>query len=167
MDDRIMHDPHLEVMPDHAGPHYDVLRNALTQNGMQEEQAIQALNNSWTLNHDARVLAWDQQVADDAAAAALAQPQLQQPDQPMAPPDPPVQEEEGAEGTKKKLKMRDFDSNTTSANLGPTSADCSRLQQTTVVPVVACSACSACSACREGSVLCSAFAVYCSPVVCI
>jgi hypothetical protein len=37
-----------------------------------------------------------------------------------------------------------------SANLGPASADCSRLQQTTVVPVVACSACSACSACREG-----------------
>ena len=26
MDDRISHDPHLEVMPDHAGPHYDGLR---------------------------------------------------------------------------------------------------------------------------------------------
>jgi threonine dehydrogenase-like Zn-dependent dehydrogenase len=38
-----------------------------------------------------------------------------------------------------------------SANLGAPSADCSRLQQTTVVPVVPCSACSACRACREGA----------------
>jgi hypothetical protein len=37
-----------------------------------------------------------------------------------------------------------------SANLGAPSADCSRLQQTTVEPVEPCSACSACSACREG-----------------
>ena len=44
MDDRILHDPHLELIPDHAGPHYDILRNALTQNGMTVDQAVQALN---------------------------------------------------------------------------------------------------------------------------
>lgn len=106
MADRILHDPHLEVMPDHAGPHYDVLRNALAQNGLTLEQAVQALNDSWTQNHDARVLAWDQQVADDAQAALDAVAAQQ--DQPEAPQDPPPVEE-GAGGEKKKLKMRDFD----------------------------------------------------------
>ena len=39
MADRIMHNPHLEVMPDHsAGPHYDALQEALVQNGMLAEQ---------------------------------------------------------------------------------------------------------------------------------
>jgi hypothetical protein len=107
-----MNDPHLEVIPDHAGAHYDVLRNALTGNGMTPEQAIQALNDSWTQNHNARVQAWDQQVADDAAAAAalLAQEPEQQPQ------DPPPQEEERAEGEKKKPKMRDFDEATSVGN---------------------------------------------------
>ena len=44
MAERITHNPHLEIMPDHAGPHYDVLRNTLTQNGMTVEQAVQALD---------------------------------------------------------------------------------------------------------------------------
>jgi hypothetical protein len=106
MADRILHDPHLEVMPDHAGPHYDVLRNALVQNGSTPEQAVQALNDSWTQNHDARALAWDQQVADDAQAALeAAAAQQNQPGEPQVP--PPV--EEGAGGEKKKLKMKDFD----------------------------------------------------------
>lgn len=100
-----MHDPHLEVMPDHAGPHYDALRNMLTQNGMTVDEATQALNASWTQNHDARVLAWDQQVADDAAAA-LAQAQQQQ--QHADHHEPPVPEPE-VEAEKKKPKMKDFD----------------------------------------------------------
>ncbi|KAF8814327.1 hypothetical protein BYT27DRAFT_7082527 [Phlegmacium glaucopus] len=61
MDEQIILNPHLEVMPDHAGPHYDVLRNALVQNGMTIKQAIQTINNSWTLNHNERVQRWDQQ----------------------------------------------------------------------------------------------------------
>ena len=115
MDDRVIHDPHLEVIPDHNGPHYDVLRNALTQNGMSAEEALQALNDSWNQNHDARVQIWDAQVAADAVLAA-AQAQQPQPD------DPPValpnlqQGDERAEGEKKKLKMRDFDDATTVGN---------------------------------------------------
>ena len=109
MDDRILHDPHLEVMPDHAGPHYDLLRNTLVQNGMTVEQALQALNDSWTQNHNARTLAWDQQVADDALAAQnVAQGQQDQPQDPQDPPQP-LAEEERVEGEKKKLKMKDFD----------------------------------------------------------
>ena len=104
MDDRILHDPHLEVIPDHAGPHYDVLRNALVQNGLTPEQAVQALNDSWTQNHDARALAWDQQVAANLAAQLN---QVQQP-QDQAPDDPPQPGEERVEGEKKKLKMKDF-----------------------------------------------------------
>ena len=119
MDDRIVHDPHLEVIPNHAGPHYDALRNALTQNGLTLEQAILALDNSWTQNHEARIQAWNQQVEDDAAAAAAAlalQPEQQAQQAQQPPPDPPAQEEERAEGEKKKLKMKDFDDATTVGN---------------------------------------------------
>ena len=118
MDDRIIHDPNLELIPDHAGPHYDVLRDALIHNGMTLEQAVQALNVSWAQNHAARIQAWDQQVENDvAAAAALAQQQQQQEQQDQhAPPDPPLPAEERAEGEKKKLKMRDFDEATTVGN---------------------------------------------------
>ena len=78
MDDRIIHDPNLELIPDHAGPHYGVLRDALVHNGITLEQAVQALNVSWAQNHAARIQAWDQQVENDvAAAAALAQQQQQ------------------------------------------------------------------------------------------
>ena len=119
MDDRIIHNPHLEIIPDHAGPHYDALRAALAQNGMNLEQAIQALDDSWTQNHTARVQAWDQQVENDAAAelaaAALVQQQQQQLDQ-QPPLEPPPQVEERAEGEKKKPKMRDFDEVTTVGN---------------------------------------------------
>ena len=87
MDDRILHDPHAEAIPDHAGPHYAVLRDALVQNGMTVDQAVQALNDSWTQNHDAWVLAWDQQAANDAQMALEAAQALQ--DQHQNPQDPP------------------------------------------------------------------------------
>ena len=103
MDDRILHNPHLEIIPDHAGPHYDGLRGILVQNGLTAEQALQALNASWTQNHAARALAWDQQVANDEALAAQNLNQDQQPQ------DPPQPAEVVVEGEKKKLKMKDFD----------------------------------------------------------
>ena len=106
MDDRILHDPHAEAIPDHAGPHYTVLRDALVQNGMTVDQAVQALNDSWIQNHDARVLAWDQQAVNDAQMALEAAQALQ--DQHQNPQNPPQPMEE-AEGEKKKPKMRDFD----------------------------------------------------------
>ena len=113
MDNRIIHNPHLEIIPDHAGPHYVVLRDALTHNGMTPEEAIQALDDSWTQNHTARVQAWDQQVAEDEAAAAAVDPAQQDP---QVPPDLPLPGEERAEGEKKKLKMKDFDEATTVGN---------------------------------------------------
>ena len=109
MDNRIMYNPHLEVPPDHAGPHFDVLRNTLTQNGMTVEQAVQALDQSWALNHEARIQAWDQQVAQDAAALEAQRQQQQQEAEAQAAQELLEQEAERAEAEKKKPKMKDFD----------------------------------------------------------
>ena len=116
MDNRILHDPHLEVVPDHAGPHYDALRNALTNNGMTPEEAIQALNDSWNLNHDARVQAWDLQVAEDEAALEAQRQVLQQEAEAQAVQEQLLQEAEKAEAEKKKPKMKDFDDAITISN---------------------------------------------------
>ncbi|KAF8808604.1 hypothetical protein BYT27DRAFT_7210607, partial [Phlegmacium glaucopus] len=115
MDDRLIHNPHLEAMPDHAGPHYNVLRDALTQNGMTLKQAVQALNNSWTLNHNARIQVWDQQVIDDAAAEE-AQRLQQLANKPQVIQELPEREEERVEMEKKRPKMKDFDDVTSIGN---------------------------------------------------
>src|SRR5277367_6542791 len=115
MDNRIMHNPHLEAIPDHTGPHYQVLRDALVQNGMPMDQAIQVLDNSWTIDRDARILAWDQQVADDAKVAQQQVPQQQAPEDPV-PQALPVPEEDTGDAEKKKPKMKDFDDATTIGN---------------------------------------------------
>jgi hypothetical protein len=107
--DVILHDPHLEVVPDHAGPHYDVLRNTLTQNGMTAEQAVQALDHSWNLNHNARIQAWDLQAAQDAAALEEQRLQQQQEAEAQAAQELLEREAEKAEAEKKKPKMKDFD----------------------------------------------------------
>ena len=108
MDNRILHDPHLEIAPDHAGPHYEVLRNALTHNGMTQEEAVQALDDSWNLNHVARIQAWDLQVAEDDAALEAQRQALQQEAEAQAAQEQLLQEAEKAEA-EKKPKMKDFD----------------------------------------------------------
>ena len=114
MADRIINNPHLELMPNHAGPHYNILREALTQNGMTPEQAVQALDDSWAHNHEERTQAWDQQVLDDAAAEEARGPQQPQLD---PPPQQPLAPEEGrVEAERKKPAMRDFDDTTTVGN---------------------------------------------------
>ncbi|KAF8817339.1 hypothetical protein BYT27DRAFT_7075248 [Phlegmacium glaucopus] len=87
----LTHNPHLEVMPDHAGPHYNVLRNTLTQNRMTVEQALQALNDSWTQNHEEQIQRWNQQ--EQPAERGVERPNLE-----------------------KKLKMKDFDDATIVGN---------------------------------------------------
>ena len=109
MDNRIVHDPHLEVAPDHAEPHYNVLWNALIQNVMSIEEAVQALDASWNLNHDACIQAWDQQVAGDAATLEAQRQLQQQEDEAQAVQQQLEQDTKRAETEKKKLKMRDFD----------------------------------------------------------
>jgi ATP/maltotriose-dependent transcriptional regulator MalT len=76
---------------------------------MTVEQAVQALNLSWNLNHDARIQAWDQQVAQDAVALEAQRQQQQQEAEAQAAQELLEQEAERAEAKKKKPKMRDFD----------------------------------------------------------
>ncbi|KAF8800487.1 hypothetical protein BYT27DRAFT_7200087 [Phlegmacium glaucopus] len=109
MDERLTHNPHLEVMPDHAGPHYNALRDVLTQNGMTIEQAVQALNDSWTQNHEERVQRWNQQEANDVNAAEELQRQLQQDDEQQAIQQPAERDVERPDLEKKKPKMKEFD----------------------------------------------------------
>src|SRR5271155_6226422 len=78
MADRILQDPRLEVLPNHAGPHYDGIRQVLLNTGLTVEQAVQALNNSWTQSREEQIQAWDQQVTNDNNAAEEAQLLLQE-----------------------------------------------------------------------------------------
>ena len=115
MDNKIAHDPHLEAVPDHAGPHYNVLHNTLTQNGMSVEEAVQALDTSWNLNHDANIQAWDQQVAEDVATLEAQRQLQQQEEEAQAVQWQPKQDAKRSEA-EKKLRMKDFDNTTSVGN---------------------------------------------------
>jgi hypothetical protein len=78
MAERIAQDPHLEVLPNHAGPHYDNIQNLFINTGLTLEQAIQPLDDSWTQTHDEWAQAWDQQVLNDNNVAEEAQHLLQE-----------------------------------------------------------------------------------------
>ena len=105
-------DPHLEEMPDHAGPFYQAIQDVMIQNGMPAEQAIQVLDNSWNLNHDARILAWDQRIADDAAAVQQ-QPPQQPPLEDIIPQVQPAPDHDADNAERRKPKMKDFNENAT------------------------------------------------------
>ena len=106
---RITHNPHLDLLPDHAGPHYDDIRNLLVGTGMTVEQAIQSLDTSWTRSLEVRIQAWDQQVIDDTREQEdqrhLAQEQEDQQHAQLE----LEQENERKEAEKKKPKMNNFD----------------------------------------------------------
>ena len=109
--ERITQNPHLEIIPNHTGPHYDELQTILVNTGITNEQAVEALNASWTHSHEERILAWDQQVIQDEAALQeelqLAQ-ELE--DQQRAQRELEIENEQ-KENEKKKPKMIDFDEN--------------------------------------------------------
>jgi hypothetical protein len=65
MADRILQDPRLDTLPNHAGPHYNDIRGLLLGTGLTLEQAVQALNESWTQSRAERIQAWDKQVASE------------------------------------------------------------------------------------------------------
>lgn len=109
--ERITQNPHLEALPDHAGPHYDAIRALLVNTGITDEQAVQTLNTSWTRSHEERIQAWDQQVIEDAAAQEEEQRLAQeQEDQQRAQRELEL-ENERQEVERKKPKMNDFNEN--------------------------------------------------------
>jgi DNA-binding GntR family transcriptional regulator len=73
MAERIPQYPRLEVLPNHANPHYNSIRQLLLNTSLTLEQAIQSLDDSWTQAHGIQIQAWDQQVLNDNAAAKEAQ----------------------------------------------------------------------------------------------
>ena len=50
--ERITQNPHLEVILDHAGPHYNAISTIPINTGITNEQAVKTLNVSWTLSHE-------------------------------------------------------------------------------------------------------------------
>ena len=113
---RISQDPRLEVLPNHAGPHYNNIRQILVNTGLTVEQAIQSLNDSWTQTRDERIQAWDQQVLDDDNAAAEAQRLLQEEEQLRLQQEQQNMENERLEAEKKRPKMNDFEEATMVSN---------------------------------------------------
>ena len=65
--ERLTQNPHLEIIPDHAGPYYDDIRTILVSTGITNEQAVGTLNASWTHSHKERIVAWDLQIIEDEA----------------------------------------------------------------------------------------------------
>ena len=109
--ERLTQNPHLEAIPDHAGPHYDPVCTILVNAGQTEEQAIQTLNTTWTQQHEDRVQAWDQQVAEDARIQEEEQWAIQElEDQQRAHRDLELANEQ-RELERKRPKMNDFNEN--------------------------------------------------------
>lgn len=110
--ERIIHNPHLDTIPDHAGTHYDAIRTILVGTGLTNAEAIQSLDTSWTRVHEERIQVWDQQVIDDARdqeeQRRLAQ---EQEDQQRAQLEL-ERENERQEAEKKRPKMSEFDETT-------------------------------------------------------
>ena len=52
--ERITHNPRLETIPDHAGPHYNPIRALLIATGMTEEE-VELFNTTWTRIHEERI----------------------------------------------------------------------------------------------------------------
>ena len=104
---RLTQNPHLEGIPDHAGPHYIVVHTALVNSGMTEE-AVQSLNTSWTLVHNERIQIWDQQVIDDAQAQEDERRIIQEQEDQQRVQKEQDLESERQEAEKKKLKMNSF-----------------------------------------------------------
>ncbi|KAF8164712.1 hypothetical protein B0H34DRAFT_761440 [Crassisporium funariophilum] len=107
--ERLTNNPHLETLPDHSGPHYDVIRTLMTNTGMSEEEAVESLNTSWTRVHEERIQAWDQQVLEDTQEQDEQRRLAQEQEDLRRAQLELEQENERQEAKKKRPKMNDFD----------------------------------------------------------
>ena len=102
MAERIPHNPQLEALSNHTGPHYNDICLLLLNAGLTMKQAVQSLNKSWTRTCEERIQAWDQQVINDRDADKEAQHLQQEEEQQNI-------ENECLEVEKKRLKMNNFE----------------------------------------------------------
>ena len=105
---RIETEPHLEVLPDHAGPEYLELRALMINTGLTEQEALDQLNTTWTRGHTTRIQSWDQQLNEDTQAEeerqrTLAEQQVEEQLQRER-----EEEAEKREVEKKRPKINDF-----------------------------------------------------------
>jgi hypothetical protein len=112
MADRIPQDPCLEILPNHAGLHYNDICQLLINTGLALEQAIQSLDDSWTHSCDEQIQAWDQQVLDNNIAAEEAQCLHLEEEQLCRQQEQQDLQNKWMEANKKKPKMNDFGENT-------------------------------------------------------
>ena len=55
-------DPHIEQMPNYAGPGYNRTRFRMrNEQNLTNEEAITQLQNQWSIEHNARILEWNNQ----------------------------------------------------------------------------------------------------------
>jgi predicted ribosome quality control (RQC) complex YloA/Tae2 family protein len=113
---RIIQHPCLEVLPNHAGPHYNNICQLLINTGLALKQAIHSLNNSWMHNCEELIQAWDQQVLDDNFAAEEAQRVHLEKEQSCLQQEQQDLENKRSEAEKKKPKMNNFEETTMVGN---------------------------------------------------
>ena len=109
--ERITQNPHLEIIPNHAGPHYNDIQTVLVNTGITDEQAVKTLNTSWTHSHKECIRIWDRQVAEDEATQQEEQCLAQEQEDQLCAQKGLELENGKQENEKKKPKMNDFDKN--------------------------------------------------------
>ncbi|KAJ7658629.1 hypothetical protein DFH06DRAFT_1407036 [Mycena polygramma] len=114
---RLVIDPSLEVSPDFSSSTYQLIRTAITTaDQIDEAAAIAKLSDAWNTDRDARQIAWDAQVQDDADRAAEAAAERAEEEAAAKEAAEAEAEAERKEAAKKKPKLPAFDAALTAPN---------------------------------------------------
>ncbi|OBZ73017.1 hypothetical protein A0H81_06635 [Grifola frondosa] len=101
---RLVNNPNLEELPDFASEDFDAVRARWDNPG----EAVQALTDSWQLQHAKRVQQWEQQILEDQQAAEEVERQRLEDEERVREEEAAV-EAEKREAEKKRPKAPDFD----------------------------------------------------------
>ena len=110
--ERITQNPHLEIILNFAGPHYEPIQALLVNNGQTEEEAVQFLTTPWMNGHQERMQAWDQQVINNARDQEEQRQLAQEQEDQVNTQRELEAENERQEAEKKRPKMNGFDKDT-------------------------------------------------------
>ncbi|KAF8141127.1 hypothetical protein EV363DRAFT_1464603 [Boletus edulis] len=106
-----MSNPALEVCPDYNSEPNEPLRLAIIDRfGLDEQQAVTRLNEIWEQDRARRVVAWDQQRAEQQHADKLAQQEERAEEEDRIRLEQDEAKKERKEAEKKKPKINDFNS---------------------------------------------------------
>ncbi|OBZ66752.1 hypothetical protein A0H81_13228 [Grifola frondosa] len=102
---RLVNNPNLEELPDFASEDFDAVRARWDNPG----EAVQALTDSWQLQHTKRVQQWEQQILEDQQAAEEVERQRLENEERVRAEEEAAAEAEKREAEKKRPKAPDFD----------------------------------------------------------